>query len=639
MLFDVSRLVYRGWCTGLCVFLLAVLVSCTDKEFNDNDASDDFLRRVEENILPEIASESEAMLRNLLNFMPVFTEMCATPFADLGRFQSNLTALRQAEQGPDDGIRFIDDDNDNDDGTWQVTWRNVVFGADSASGAIAPVDARLNARYLDENFTTIRPFPFDLTPRMSTPQTAGDPTTMNFTKEGFYLFQDVQTGQWTLRWHANTTKVFKGRLSDADFRRVFRHASGTAEPADIDIADSTREITFEDTTTPDQDKGFTFFARPGTRIRFELEISNSASDSPQGITADKLFIGSMGEDGMGESLPTALDAADFELSSALPIDPIGPPMADIDSGMYIWQGRGNDQCTGTEDAWHIRFGAPDTSLFTGSIRVREDEADVAVLRVTAVLGSCAPADFDGDREIDYSCTPPIASEEENGYDLCVTGGQRLEFDPEVNGKEDPSVVFIGAASAAPPSESPFTIQFDVEIKEQGSGRELEIDDTTLVLRGNRDEDNNSVDVERDELINPDQLSLDPNCVLRLENGEEVLPAVRVTRNGEYSTDRFEGSRFELESTDPDDGSTLDDADFAFEDTTANGLQTVSRFPDRGTIRLRTRGDTFSDEAEVVAHMTNITAANGRVTILADIELTVEDVEFRFRDQPLELGAE
>ena len=128
-------------------------------------------------------------------------------------------------------------------------------------------------------------------------------------------------------------------------------------------------------------------------------------------------------------------------------------------------------------------------------------------------------------------------------------------------------------------------------------------------------------------------------MLRLENGEEVQPAVRVTRNGEYSTDRFEGSRFELESTDPDDGSTLDDADFAFEDTTANGLQTVSRFPDRGTIRLRTRGDTFSDEAEVVAHMTNITAANGRVTILADIELTVEDVEFRFRDQPLELGAE
>jgi hypothetical protein len=633
MLFDGGRLVERVWHTGLLGFLLVVLLSCTAEELKEDDASDDFLQRVEENILPEIVSESEDVLRNLLNFMPVFTEICATPFMDLGRFSSQLTALQQAEQGSDDRMRYIDDNDDNDDRTWQVTWRNVVFGADSTSRDFAPVDARLNARYLDENFFTIRPFPFDLTPSMSTPQTAGDPANMSFSAEGFYLFQDVQTGQWTLRWHTNMPKVFKGQLSDAEFRRVFRHASGTAEPDDIDISGSTREITFEDTTTPDQDKGFTFFVRPGDRIRFELEISESESDTPQGITTDQLFIG-----GTGERLPRSLDADDFELSSSLPIDPTGQPtfIPGVNRGMYIWQDLNNDQCQGTEDEWHVRFSAPDNTSFTGSIEVREDETDAAILRVTAVLGSCAPANFDGAREIDYSCTPTAS---ENGYDLCTTGGQRLRFDPEVNGKEDPSVVFIGAASAAAPSESPFAIVFEIKIEENGSARELDIDDTTLVLRGNRDEDDNSIDIERAELINPDQLSLDPNCVRRLTNGVAVLPAVRVTGNGQYSTDRFDGSRFELDSTDPDDDSSLNDADFAFEENTESGLQAVGRFPDRGSIRLRTRGDTFSEEGKVTGPMTAITATNGRVTIPTKIELTLEDVDFRFRDQPLDLGIE
>lgn len=633
MPFDVNRLVYRMWYTGLLVLLLAGLVSCTDKDLNEDDASEDFLQRVEENILPEIESESEVVLRNLLNFMPVFTEICATPFTDLGRFSSQLLALQQATQSAGDRIRFIDDNDDSDNGTWEVVWRNVVFGADSASGDMTPVDVQLNARYLNENFVTIRPFPFDLTPRMSTPQTAGDPTTMSFTAEGFYLFQDVHTGQWTLRWHADTPKVFKGRLSDADFRRVFRHASGTAEPDDLDVFDSTATITFEDTTTPGEDKGFTFFVLPGTRVRFELEISNSDSDIPQDITADQLFIG-----GTGERLPNTLDADDFDLSSALPIDPTGQPtfMPGVDRGMYIWQDLANNQCTDAEDAWHIRFSAPDTLSFTGSIEVQEDETDAAVLRVTAVLGSCAAADVDGNREIDYSCTPTAP---ENGYDLCVTRGQRVRFDPEVNEEEDPSLVFIGNANAAPPSEPPFAILFEVEMEEKDSARAFEIDDTSFLLRGNRDEDTNSVDIERNELINPDQLSFDPNCVLRIENGEELLPRVRVTGNGEYSTDRFKGSRLEIDSTDPGDDSRLNDADFAFEDATINGLQTVSRFPDRGSIRFRTRVETSSEEIEVVAPMTGITAVDGRVTGLADIEITVEDVDFRFRNQPLDLGSE
>ena len=64
MPFDVNRLVYRMWCTGLLVLLLAGLVSCNDKDLNEDDASEDFLQRVEENILPEIESESEDMLRS-----------------------------------------------------------------------------------------------------------------------------------------------------------------------------------------------------------------------------------------------------------------------------------------------------------------------------------------------------------------------------------------------------------------------------------------------------------------------------------------------------------------------------------------------------------------------------------------------
>lgn len=626
MLFDVTRFVQRVWCTAIIVLLvMGFLLSCSDENLNEDDASDDFTQRVEDNLLPEITDESQDMLRNLLNFMPVFTEICATPFAALGSFTSMLPGLQQAQQSGEYSIQWIDDSNDDDNKTWKIKWQNVVFGAQNATSTIAPVNIKLTARYFDRNLSTLQPIPFNLTPN-STPQTGGTPD--SFAAQGYYLFQDLSTGQWTLRWHATQPMTaFSGTLSDTEFRRVMLQAEDTAEPDDLEVNDDTREVTFEDTASPGEDKGFTFYATPGSRIRFQLSL-NSAD-----ITSNQLRLG-----GMSQPLPSTLNPSDFKLSSSLPIQPTGKPTftPGVDQGTFIWQDDqvDNDQCMGTEDEWHIRFSAPDTTKFHGSVKGQTDDAATTVVRVVAVVGPCSAPNFDGSQKFDYTCTPDAT---DSGYDLCVTQGQRVQFEPKVNDVKDPSLVFIGATQDAPPSASPFDILFEFDIKEQDSARNLKIEDTSLVLRGNRDQD--QVNVERSELINPDQLSLDPNCVLLQSNGENVLPAVRVTGSGQYSTNRFQGSRFELKSTDPDDNVSLSEVDFAFEEVAENDLQTVGRFPDRGSVRLRTRLDNPSEDVKVTAVMTDITAADGNVTSLINVVMIVDNVSFHFNDQPIDLGAE
>ena len=75
-------------------------------------------------------------------------------------------------------------------------------------------------------------------------------------------------------------------------------------------------ITFQETTAVEEEKGITFFVRPGERLRFRLRlgpVGGSASHHQRTVAsgaADQL-------------LPTSLDPADFKLVSSLPIDPTG----------------------------------------------------------------------------------------------------------------------------------------------------------------------------------------------------------------------------------------------------------------------------------------------------------------------------
>ena len=62
--------------------------------------------------------ESQAVFRNLLNFLAALPELCATPIAALGRYTSALPGL-----GRPDTVEFDDDDSE-----WTLIWLNRVLG-------------------------------------------------------------------------------------------------------------------------------------------------------------------------------------------------------------------------------------------------------------------------------------------------------------------------------------------------------------------------------------------------------------------------------------------------------------------------------------------------------------------------------
>jgi hypothetical protein len=90
--------------------------------------------------------------------------------------------------------------------------------------------------------------------------------------------------------------------------------------------------------------------------------------------------------------------------------------------------------------------------------------------------------------------------------------------------------------------------------------------------------------------------------------------------GDYSTERFEGSRF-----------ILDDVEFT--DINVPDLQGNARFPDRGDIELETR--VSAENAEMIAEMDKIVGA----VSLVDFDIRVNRVLFSFPDEPIDLTVE
>ena len=60
-------------------------------------------------------------------------------------------------------------------------------------------------------------------------------------------------------------------------------------------------ITFQETTAVEEEKGITFFVRPGERLRFRLRLG-PVGGSAQAITSEQLRIGAA-----DQLLPTSLD--------------------------------------------------------------------------------------------------------------------------------------------------------------------------------------------------------------------------------------------------------------------------------------------------------------------------------------------
>jgi hypothetical protein len=193
----------------------------------------------------------------------------------------------------------------------------------------------------------------------------------------------------------------------------------------------------------------------------------------------------------------------------------------------------------------------------------------------------------------------------------------MTFSPEVGEVRDPSLISIGSLSSRPPAQDPFTIRFELAIEEQQSLRELELTDGVVMLHGDFDDDDIS-----DTALRPDQVSLDPLC------REPVNPAeirLRLQGQGEYATERFEGSVYEVDNVEFTDAGM----------TSVVGLQ---RFPDLGRIILRTRQD--DESVEVTVPMEDIREPQaGPVVALIDVDLRVDTVQFLFLDRAVNLTVE
>jgi hypothetical protein len=606
-----SRLRCSTWLRWLGIFLLlggSVFIGCNANVTDEDEVFGDARQQVEQNVLPVIVAESEVVLRHLSNFLAALPEICATPLAALGSFTSSMPGL-----GAPATVEYHDNN-----GRWIMRWSNVVLGDtdNQLTSATPRVDILLRIFFRSIGRASLRAIPFSLAP-VTALQLAGEPPSYAAgLTEGFFLSQDATNGQWRLRWRArNSSKVFEGRISvdsiaSGVVRRVVDGAQNAVSSLTVNSAANT--IRFEETTSVDEEKGITFFVRPGERVRFQLRIGPENS-SLQAITRDELRLGT-GD----QLLPASQDPGNFRLGSSLPLDPRGEPVITpgTDLGTFIWQDVVTNTCNAGEDQWRVRFsrqtGAPE---FRGVVASVNDDSDAFILRANAV-GSCPAGSLSDRRSFSYECT--LSTNVLSGYDLCVTAGGRVTFTPRLDGDRDPRFVFIGANATPPPSPFPFSIFFDLDITEVQSERELQFSDATIVLLGNTDED------EREQvIINPDQVSLDPLCRIP---GELVQPRVRIIGDGEYGTSRFQGSGYDLEQV-------------RFTDTQVDTLTDIRRFPDAGEIRLTTRVRGEIDNSKIRAFMEDVQPVNGNVGMPIDVRINVNDVEFNFLDQAILLTVE
>lgn len=588
-----SRKFGYGWVVwiGLYCLSLGMVAGCKDNIAEQNDIFADAEQRVRTLVLPELNAESQAVLRNLVNVLTVFPEVCATPLAALGSFTSQTIGKPS----------IILDDND---GEWILSWFNVVLGdkdGTTVNPDATPVDITMTIMFRAANEAELRAVPFSLTPQ-TTLRTDGEPPSFApGTTEGFFLYQDDQTGAWILRWRAvGGERSFAGTINaSAGISRLIRHPDDpTKSVASLSINSVAQEVTFGETVAAGNDQGFAFYVRPGEAIQFRLRMGVSGGDL-RDITTNDLRIGA--DDAF---LPPNKAPGNFFLSSNEPIDPTGEPPLTLgtDRGTFLWQDTTTSGCAVGEDQWRLRFiTTPNSSdTFSGEFAGEDEEAPVTIN--LAIFGQCPePTRQQEGRAFSYTCS--LGSGQIGGYDVCVSGGTRVTLEAFINSIRDPALVFVGAERSAPPSPDPFTIRFDITLEERNSARQLKFSDAELMLRGNNEESDLKLDL--------DQVSLEPPCV----DGKRLL--ARMTEEGDYATNRFEGSRF-----------ILDEVEFLADDATVP--QELRRFPDRGVLQLDTRVE--AEEAEIKALTDTIRLQAGEIRSTTVVFVTVNKVLFTFPDE-------
>ncbi len=608
-----ARGVYPYVLIGVLFGMLSGWIGCSDGLVDESRTLGDTRERVEANLLPPLLAESSEVLRNILNLMPLFTEICATPVGELGDFVSTMPELQRAQQLV--GDRFQIDDLD---GSWRASWRDVVLGdADGQvpPGVVAsPIDITLTIRARTEEFRTVQALPFfvagqDAVDLSREPAIA--PACGAETSEGFYLFQDAASGVWTLSWCTEgEAKTVAGEISAPTLSRVVRRLADDAphEVSSLDINSVGTQVTFRETAVPGETNGFRFFVRPGEAVRFELSLGAAGADTIS-ITPDQIVLGS------GLTLPGNLEAGNFRLFSSLPIVPIGAPAftPGADLGVFIWRDDANNQCleAGAEQ-WRLRLSTPGSTLFSASVRTQNENVDSRI-GATAVGVCPAPSIEDNTTRVRFECQVMDATP--SGYDICVTNSERIVFAPEVEDVLDPSLVRIGSMGQRPSAEDAFTILFELEGEEQTSAQNLRFEQSQLVLHGSVNED-----VRLDTALRADQVSRDPLCQAPVALTDIQF---RLTGQGEYLTERFEGSLYEM-----------DDVEY-----TNGGVTTVerARFPDAGRVILGTREE--QEPVEIIVPMADVRAESTGTVGLIDVDLQIDTIQFFFLDRPVNLTFE
>ncbi len=602
--------------TGIAA-ILSGLIACSENFTNVDDALGDTAERIEQIVIPPIVDETQTVLRNFVNALAVLPEVCLTPVGELGEFVSGLPELQRAQQ------QFGDTFTINDiNGAWEAVWRDVIFGDQDGqlSGAevdTPSVDMMLTVAFRDAGFGSVRAVPFLVLASEAIPtirQPSEPPVCTAQSPEGFYLFQDGMTGLWTLSWCAQgAPKVFEGTIQAPAMTRVSRKASAAAteEVESLTINSASTTMQFEETTAPLVTEGIRFFVRPGEFLNLELRLGPEGEDTVP-ITREQLRLG--GDESL---LPTNLDPGDFEFATDVPIVTTGRPnfTPGTDFGSFVWR---EDTTTGPcaatgETLWRLRFSTPTRAMFSGFVRIGDDDAPNPVFNIFRV-GRCQEGEFefeDDGQRLNYECEFDDATE--SGYDVCVGGAQRLQFSPEVNEVRDPTRVSIGGANRRPSSEDPFSLVFDLEIQERQSTRNLVLEDSRVVLLSTTEENG-------DDPLQSEQISLEALC---RPSGE--LPVnVRLIGRGEYATERFEGSRFEFE-------------DIEFTDAQPTVNVSSERLPNLGEMELRTRDE--DDTIEITVPTAEIADTNGRVTARIDLKLILDTLELEFLDQAVNLSLE
>ncbi len=592
------------------------LMACSEDFSSIDDALGDTGQRIEQIVVPPIVEETQVVLRNFVNTLALFPEVCAMPVGELGDFVSGMPELQRAQQ------QFGDTFTINDlNGSWRATWRDVIFGDQDGqlSGAEADtpsVDVMLTVRFRDAGFNAVRavPFLFPVNASIRTIRRPSEPPACTAqTPEGYYLFQDESTGVWTLSWCAqDTSKVFRGAIQTQALTRISRKASATTteEVESLTVNVGSTLMRFEETTAPMVTEGIRFFVRPGDFIDFELEIGPEGGGTTR-ISREQLRLG-----GDESFLPANLGPGDFELTTEVPVVPTGRPdfTPGSDFGSFVWREDVAGPCTAADETlWRLRFSTPTRNMFSGFVRIADDDAADPGLRVFRV-GRCQSGllEFeDSNERLNYECEFEDATE--SGYDVCVSGAQRVQFSPEANEVRDPSRVSIGEASSRPQSQDPFSILFDLEILERESAQNLDLQDARVTLLSTTEDGS-------DDGLRADQVSLEALC----RPSGEIPVHVRLIGVGEYATERFEGSRFDFD-------------DVEFTDALQTRNVSAERLPNLGEMEFRTRDE--DDDVVITVPVAEFANTNGRVTSSIDLTLTLDTLELKFLDQIVNLSLE